>query len=130
MSSKCFAHVFDFPKDAQVGLQEILDNKKANYDRKINSIRLIQSRLPKKLFDYTHYENLIEESLDLEGQQADSVYAKIYYDSLVVVFCGRYVKYGRLVPNKKKARKPNKEMMDLVLDKAGEEVLEDVHVHF
>jgi hypothetical protein len=120
MTSQCFAHIYNFPKDAQEDLSKILENKKANYDRKINSIRLIQSRYPKKLFEYTQYENLIDDLLELESQEANYVYAKVYYDDLVVIYCGRHVKYGRLVPNEKKAKKSgSRDGLDLVLKKIG-----------
>ena len=91
---------------------------------------MVQSRLPKKLFDYTQYEHLIEDLLELESQEADYVYAKVYYENLVVVFCGRYVKFGRLVPNEKKTRKPSRDVLDLVLEKVGDNILQDARVHF
>lgn len=56
-----FSHVFTFPKDAQTSLHDIIESKKAALERKIKNIRLRQQRLPKKLFDYSQYENLIDD---------------------------------------------------------------------
>ena len=83
---------------------------------KINQIRAAQSRLPKKLFDYTEYENLIERLLILEGKSATQVSSGVYGDNLVVIHGGQYVKYGKLIPNKKKT-KNRKELMDLIFAK-------------
>lgn len=100
-----FSHVFTFPKDAQQKLNDIVEGKKSQLERKIKNIRLRQQRLPKKLFDYSQYENLLDDLVDLEDVRSDLVYAKIYYENLVVVYCGQYLKYGFLKKSKKKASK-------------------------
>ena len=108
--------MLDFPRDAQEKLTEIINDKKYVMDRTIKQVALIQARLPKKLYDYSQYENLIEDLVALEGKQSDYVYAKIYYEDLVVIYCGKYVKYGRIIPNKKKPKKASMDVMDFVLE--------------
>ena len=68
--------------------------------------------------------------LDLESEAADYVSAKVCYDSLLVVYGGRYLKFGRLVPAPKKARKASKDSMDLVLEKVEGGGLQDARLHF
>ena len=57
--------------------------------------------------------------LELENEAADYITAKVYYDSLLVVFAGRHLKFGKLVAVPKKARRASKDSMDLVLEKVG-----------
>jgi len=83
-----FSQVFEFPRDAQTKMAQVIESKKNVLDRKINNIRMVQARLPKKYFDYSLYENLIEDLLILESRRTDIIYAKIYFDNLVVVYCG------------------------------------------
>lgn len=78
MRNASFQHVFDFPKEAQKNLATMNDRRKSHLDRQINSIRASQARLPKQLFDYTQYENKIDELLRLETKKCDYVYSKIY----------------------------------------------------
>lgn len=97
---------------------------------KINQIRSAQSRLPKKLFDYSEYENLIEQLLSLESKSATQVAAGIYGENLVVIHGGQYVKYGKLIPNKRKI-KSRKDQFDLVfakVDKVG--AVKDLNAFF
>jgi hypothetical protein len=75
---------------------------------------MVQARLPKKYFDYSLYDNLIEDLLDLEKRNIETITANIYFDNLAVVYCGQYVKYGYLVPVKKKSR--TRFSMDFVLE--------------
>jgi pantothenate kinase-related protein Tda10 len=107
-------------------MQIIYENKKYDLDRKINNIRAAQARLPKKLFDYNQFENLIDELLELEGKEINNVYAKVYHDNLVVVYSGQYVKFGKLVPNKKKNSKSSKDVMDLVFEKENNQYFRDM----
>lgn len=51
----------------------------------------------------------------LENKDPSRIYSKIFCENLVVMYCGKYVKYGRLIPNKKKTKKSPKEVMDLML---------------
>ena len=118
MNIQNFSQVFEFPRDAFTKMTQIIDSKKNVLDRKINNIRMIQARLPKKYFDYSLYENMIEDLLILESRRTDIIYAKIYFNNLVVVYCGQYIKYGFLVPNKKKAAKnSSRPQMDFVIQK-------------
>jgi hypothetical protein len=68
--------------------------------------------------------------LDLESQAADYVAAKVYYDSLLVIYGGRFLKFGRLVPAPKKVRKASPGTMELVLEKTRAGGLEDARLHF
>jgi hypothetical protein len=109
--------MFDFPRDAQDNLSDILIGKKKKYDRKISNLCKIQTRLPIALHDYSEYENIIDELTILEGRTSNSVFAKVYYDDLIVLYCGKYVKFGKIVPAKKKKTKKSQgdDVMDLNL---------------
>lgn len=130
MKCQNFMTVFDFPRDASQKLVAQYENKKHDLDRKINNIRAAQARLPKKLFDYGQYENLIDDLLELEGKSTDIVYAKIYSENLVIIYCGQYVKFGKLqVPNKKNSKKKSKNE-DLVFVKSDGKYIKDMAVFF
>jgi hypothetical protein len=101
MTIQNFTQIFDFPKDAQTKIETLVETQKHTLDMKINSIRASQSRMPKSLFDYSQYENAIEDLLALEGKSTTDVYAGVYGENLVVVYSGQYVKYGKLIPKKK-----------------------------
>lgn len=92
-----------------------MKKRKKVLDRKIKSIRTIQARLPKSLQDYSQYENLIDDLILLEAKKPDHVFAKVFCDNLLILYCGKYVQYARLIPNKKKTKKSPKEVMDLTL---------------
>ena len=66
------------------------------------ALECFPKRLPKSQFDYGEYENLIEDLQDLENKRSDIIYAKLFYEDLVVVYSGKFLKYGRLIKNKKK----------------------------
>lgn len=88
-------------------------------------------RKPRKLFDYSHYENLIDELLELEAKKADYIFAKIYYDDLVVIYCGKYVRYGRIIPNKKKTKKASSDVMDFIIQPFSKKsILQDINLFF
>lgn len=97
--------MLDFPKDAQDCLQGILEQKKIILDRKLKLIRQVQERKPRKLFDYSQYENIIDDLIELEGKRSDYIFAKIYFDNLIVIYCGKYIRFGYFYPNKKKPEK-------------------------
>ena len=111
--------MFEFPRDAFTKMTEVIESKKSVLDRKINNIRMVQARLPKKYFDYSLYENMIEDLLTLESRRTDIIYAKIYFSNLVVVYCGQYIKYGFLVPNKKKVKNSSRIQMDYIIQKVN-----------
>lgn len=77
--------------------------------------RVNQGRIPKSLHDYFEYENMIDDLIELENIDPAKIQAKIFCENLVVLYCGKYVSFGRLIPNKKKTKKSPKEVMDLVL---------------
>ena len=67
----------------------------------------------------------------LEGKPTDHVYAKVYFDNLVIVYCGQYVKFGKLVPNTKKGKKSVKDSMELVLLKGDHgKMLSEMNAYF
>jgi len=68
---------------------------------------MIQKRLPKEYFDYTEYENLIDDLSALDLKDPDMISSRLYYQDLVVVYCGQYLKYGFLEKNPKKRNKKN-----------------------
>ena len=97
---------------------------------KINQIRTAQSRLPKKLFEYSEYENLIDDLLVLESKSHTKVCAGIYGEhNLVVIHGGQYVKFGKLIPNKKKIR-AKKDLPDLVFNKVDGKQIRDMNAYF
>jgi hypothetical protein len=54
------------------------------------------------LHNYNEYDNLIQDYFNLQSQKGkQTIYAKYYYDDLIILYCGNYLKYGRLVKNKK-----------------------------
>ena len=101
-TSKCknFQQDFNFPKDSQEKLEIILENRMKEINQKIEHIKLIQKRLPKALHNYNEYDNLIQDYYNLQSQGNQTIYAKYYYDDLIILYCGNYLKYGRLVKNK------------------------------
>lgn len=67
--------------------------------------------------------------LSLEGKATSYVYGGVFGDNLVVIYSGQYVKYGKLIPNKKKTKK-SKDTMDLVLQKTDGKYLKDMNAYF
>jgi hypothetical protein len=60
-------------------------------EMKLEKIRQRYSRLPKKLYDYQEYENVIDDLLELEDKMRGhhrNVNAKFFYDNLVIVYFG------------------------------------------
>ena len=103
--SKCknFQQNFNFPQDSQEKLENILENRMKEINQKIEHIKLIQKRLPKALHNYNEYDNLIQDYFNLESQKGNqTIYARYYYDDLIILYCGNYLKYGRLVKSKDK----------------------------
>ena len=62
---------------------------------------------------------MIEDLLILESRRTDIIYAKIYFSNLVVIYCGQYIKYGFLVPNKKKVKSSSRIQMDYIIQKVN-----------
>jgi len=65
-------------------------------EREIKNIRIEQSRLPPKFFDYSRFENLVEDLQLLELKRADHITAKIFCDDLLVIYCGCFLKFGSI----------------------------------
>lgn len=123
-----FSHIIMFPRDALLKLGETLDKKKINLERQIKIIRTEQSKLPKKYFNYSKYENLIEDLKILEDKRADHITAKLFYENLVVVYCGCYLKYGRL--GKTESQINNQPEVQIFLQETDGEILKDIDIKF
>jgi hypothetical protein len=115
MADQSFMHFFDYLRDAQEDFADIVQENQNMLDRKMKLLRMNQGRIPKSLHDYFEYEEMIDELIELETIDPARIYAKIFCKNLVVLYCGKYVSYGWLIPNKKKTKKSPKEVMDLVL---------------
>lgn len=61
--------------------------------KELQRIKTEQSRLPKKFYDYGLYENLIQSLYSLDNRKTEQVFAKLFYDNLVVIHCGCLLKY-------------------------------------
>ena len=58
----------------------------------------------------------------MENKRSDIIYAKLFYEDLVVVYSGKFLKFGRLSKNKKKQKHSEKNHgggkdMDIILEK-------------
>lgn len=84
--------------EALVKLGIIIDKLKLNIEREIKNIRIEQSRLSPKYFDYSRYENIIEDLMVLDLKRADHITAKVFFDNLIVIYCGFFLKFG-FIPN-------------------------------
>ena len=91
-----FSTIINFPRDALIRLGLTVDKQKIHIERELKKIRVEQSRLPKKYFDYSRYEHLVDDLRELEGRRADHITAKIFFENLVVIYCGCYLKFGFL----------------------------------
>ena len=82
---------------------------KIKLTRKINNLRIRQSRLPVELHDYSEYDQLIQDLIEVENKKLENIYAKIYFRDLVVIYCGNYLMYGRIAFNDKGGKKAKKQ---------------------
>ena len=96
-NGECFNQVIDLPKDDIKSATLINEQRIITLEQKIKAIRNKQSRLPPKLFCYKNYENLIEDLEELEFKQTETIFSKILCDDLLIVYCGRFIKYGRVL---------------------------------
>jgi hypothetical protein len=71
---------------------------------------------------------LIDDLITLETKRSDYVYAKVYCENLLLVYCGNYVKFGWLVPNpqKLKAGVGAGATLDLILDQTDGKIMYDM----
>ena len=49
-----------------------------------------------ELHDYNEYDNLIQDYRKLENKNCHNIFAKYYFDGLIILYCGNYLKFGRL----------------------------------
>lgn len=103
-----FNQVLDFPQIASQNLANIVQDLIKKIERRITNIRTQQSRWPEQLHDYNEYDDLLADISNLEKRDTRIIGAKVYFEDLVVVFQGNFLKYGWLLENKKNSRK-NKE---------------------
>ena len=129
--SKCigFNHIIAFPLAAKLNLIQIDEDKKANIERKLENIRIIQTRYPKVLHDYTEYDTLIKELREIENKKSIEIYAKCYFDDLVVVYQGNMLKYGRLEANSNPKQIKDSHTFELEVKKE-EKSLKDIDFKF
>ena len=120
--SKCigFNHIIEFPLEAKLNLIQIDEDKKANIERKLENIRIIQTRYPKVLHDYTEYDTLIKELRETEGKKSIVIYAKCYFDDLIVVYQGNMLKYGRLEANSNPKQLKDSHTFELAVKKEAQ----------
>lgn len=87
--------------------------------------------MPRKLYDYTIYENKIEDLVKLETKKSDYVYSKVYCDNLLVVYTGNQLKYIFLDKNPSKQNKRSNGELDYVFKKTGNaKNMFNMHAHF
>ena len=73
---------------------------------------------------------LIHDYRQLEGTKLKNIKCKFYYDDLVILYCGNYLKYGRLV-KKKMSKKGKNQNIQLRLSKMkGNEKLTFINCNF
>ena len=77
----------------------IIGDQIREIQRKIVQIRTIQTRWPETLHDYGEYDNLIKDEFDLGKKDTSTVFAKQYYDDLVIIYKGNYLKFGWMITN-------------------------------
>lgn len=78
-------------------MSKIVEWRIGQLEKKINNVRVLQSRRPEVLHDYSEYENLWKDLLQVENQDTSLIFAKFYYDHLIVIYCGNYLKFGKVV---------------------------------
>ena len=99
--SKCIGYNqhFTFSNEAQENLINIEEDKRQKIAHKLNAIRIVQTRWPRCLHDYTQYDTLLHELRTLENKKVNDIYAKCYFEDLVIIYCGNYLKFGRIKDN-------------------------------
>ena len=71
--------------------------------------------MPVEQHDYSEYDQLIQELIELENKKLENIYAKICFDNLLIVYCGNYLMFSRVITmeeaekHKKKKKKKGKE---------------------
>jgi len=86
---------FAFPLIAPFNVGLINESRISKIDRKMNNIRSIQSRWPESMHDYSEYDNLWRDLKNLENEDTSKITSRFYYDDLIVIFCGNYLKYSK-----------------------------------
>lgn len=81
-------------------MTNIEQDKRAKIAHKLNAIRIVQTRWPRSLHDYTEYDTLLLELRVLENKKVNDIYAKCYFEDLLIIYCGNYLKFGRIGENK------------------------------
>jgi hypothetical protein len=71
---------------------------------------------------------LIEDLITLESKKSDFFNAKVCCDNLLLVHCGNYVKFGKLVSNPKKKKSGGE--LDLILEKVDDNLMTDIGCYF
>ena len=94
-----FVEDFSFPLIAPYNVSNINESRINKIERKINNIRSIQSRWPESMHDYSEYDNLWRDLKNLEKEElvhnTSKITSRFYYDDLIVIYCGNYLKYSK-----------------------------------
>ena len=53
--------------------------------------------MPVEQHDYSEYDQLIQELIELENKKLENIYAKICFDNLLIVYCGNYLMFSRVI---------------------------------
>ena len=88
LNSNSFSYnqIFNFPLEAKINTIEIDEVRQRKIEIKLNNIKIIQSRYPSFLHDYTEYDNLIKSLRGIEEKTNIEMFAKNYFKDLVVVY--------------------------------------------
>jgi hypothetical protein len=74
------------------------------------------------LHSNNEYDDLINDYYNLGAIKHENIYAKIYFKDLVILYCGNYVKFAKLIKNPDKnhhellAPNPDKETLHYVFE--------------
>ena len=97
---------------------------------KLSAIRIVQTRWPRSLHDYTQYDTLLQELRYLENKKVNDIYAKCYYDDLIIIYCGNYLKFGRTGPNQDIDTKKDGAMFEMQILEQNDELFQPINFTF
>lgn len=68
--------MFEFPVEAQINVENIIQDQIRQIERKITQIKVVQTRWPETLHDYGEYDNLLKDEHTLRTKDVSNVYCK------------------------------------------------------
>ena len=125
-----YNQIFDFPLEAKTNLIEIDEEKKRKLEIKLNNIKIVQRRYPEALHDYTEYDNLIRNLRAIENKKSIEIYAKNYFDDLIVIYQGNMLKYGRSQKNTAPLKLKDNHTFELMIKKDAKECFKYIDFQF